>query len=510
MRVFAIAALALSVGCGGVRDGASAASDAGGSVGATEASPASRAAGRLPLGVVRAGWGDEEILRGTFEVPEDRELGTGRRISLNVIVIPALAEDPEPDPIFDLDGGPGMPSTQAARWYATEVPFRRTRDIVLVDLRGMGESNPLHCDMVGDPGILQNHLNEMYPPDRVQACREELEKRADLTKYTTADAMADLEDVRAWLGYESINFLALSYGARAAYVYARAHPERVRSMILMGPADLELKMPLHHASWAEMAFDQLCADCRMDPACDAAFPELETNLRTLVDRLRTEPAVVSYVHPQLDVPASVTIRAEIFVESLRSALYHVSSRREVPWIVHHAYLGDFGPFLDHALPRDLDAPPRLAEGAYLSITGAEDAPFIREDEAAALTAGTLLGDYRVVQQRRAARLWPRGRLPPGFFDKAVLNVPTLIVQGGRDPVARSGRDLGIYRNVQEVVVPHAPHLVDGLSNMECLHALLQSFLRTVNPQGLEAPCLDDMMPPPFKVAPEAEEGSMRQ
>jgi len=470
-------------------------------------SPARRAARRLPLAVCRADWGDEEILCGSYEVYENRALGSGRKIPLKIVVIPALAARPEPDPIFDMDGGPGMPSTAAAPWYATDAPFRRTRDIVLVDLRGMGGSNPLHCNLVGNRRVLQNHLQEMYSPHRVEACRKELEQKADLTQYTTSTAMEDIEEVRAWLGYERINILALSYGGRAAYVYARAYPERVRAMILQAPADLDLKMPLYHASWAERAFVQVCADCRSDPACNAAFPELEAKLRKLVDQLRTRPATVTYSHPQLDGSATVTIRADIFVESLRSALYDGRSRRRIPWIVHHAYEGDFGPFLDRAIPRELESPPVLAEGAYLSITGTEDAPFIGREEVTALTEGTLLGDYRVVQQRRAANLWPRGRLPAGFFDKVVLDGPALIVQGGRDPVVGGGRVIHNFRNAREVIVPYATHIIDGLSNMECVYRLMNSFVETADPHGLDIACVNEMLPEPFKVAPETASSS---
>jgi hypothetical protein len=261
-------------------------------------------------------------------------------------------------------------------------------------------------------------------------------------------------------------------------------------------------MPLYHASWAEKAFVQLCADCRSDPACNAAFPELQTKLRTLVDRLRTRPATVTYSHPKLNAPATVTIRADIFVESLRSALYDERSRRQLPWIVHHASEGDFGPFLDRAIPRELGSPPLLAEGAYLSITGTEDAPFIGNEEATALTEGTLLGDYRVVQQRRAANLWPRGSLPAGFFNKVVLDTPTLIVQGGRDPVVAGGRVIRSYRNAREVIVPHGAHIIDGLSNMECLSRLMNSFFETADPHGLDTGCVNEMGPQPFKVTPE--------
>ena len=49
------------------------------------------------------------------------------------------------------------------------------------------------------------YLGEMFPVDAVRKCREELEKKYDLTLYTTDLAMDDIEDARAWLGYGKIN-----------------------------------------------------------------------------------------------------------------------------------------------------------------------------------------------------------------------------------------------------------------------------------------------------------------
>jgi pimeloyl-ACP methyl ester carboxylesterase len=60
----------------------------------------------------------------------------------------------------------------------------------------------------------------MYPIKYVDDCRRKLEPVADLTQYTTPIAMDDLDDVRAWLRYERINLVGLSYGTRAALVYS--------------------------------------------------------------------------------------------------------------------------------------------------------------------------------------------------------------------------------------------------------------------------------------------------
>ena len=56
-------------------------------------------------------------------------------------------------------------------------------------------------------------------------------------------------------------FSVLSYGTRAALVYLRQHPDRVRTVTLMGVAPTYLKMPLYHAQAAARAMDLLLQEC---------------------------------------------------------------------------------------------------------------------------------------------------------------------------------------------------------------------------------------------------------
>jgi pimeloyl-ACP methyl ester carboxylesterase len=268
----------------------------------------------------------------------------------------------------------------------------------------------------------------------------------------------------------------------------------------MGPADIESRLPLYHAQQAEKAYAFLCSDCRADSTCNTAFPNLERELRELVDDLRLNPATVSYPHPMTKETTNVTIRADIFVENLRSALYASGSASEVPWIIHRAYQRDFAPFLDFVLPSEFGQTPFLAEGAYLSITGAEDAPFFTEAEAQELSTGTLLGDYRVFQQRRAASLWPKAKVPANYFDAVVLDMPTLIIQGRKDPVIGSGSAIRRYRNGRELLIPQMNHVPWGLSHTECLDNLMNAFIETTDWRSLDTTCILSMLPPPFKVS----------
>jgi pimeloyl-ACP methyl ester carboxylesterase len=147
---------------------------------------------------------DQDVLCATYPVWENRETRQGRKIGLNVVILKALGPDRQPDPIFVLGGGPGQAIAQDAAGF-TGSPLRRKRDIVLVDQRGTGGSNALHCSFYGEPVDPLRAAGELFPVAAVRQCREKLEKVADLSQYTTAAFADDLNEVRRWLGYGKIN-----------------------------------------------------------------------------------------------------------------------------------------------------------------------------------------------------------------------------------------------------------------------------------------------------------------
>ena len=150
--------------------------------------------------------------------------------------------------------------------------------------------------------IPQDYVSEMYPVDYVKRLRQTLERRADLTQYTTSIAMDDLDDVRAWLGYDRINLIGLSYGTRAALVYMRQHPERVRTVTLIGVAPTNLKMPMYHAQAAARAMELLLQQCEQDAQCHEAFPQIRDDWTSVLSQLGREPARAEYSPPRKALP----------------------------------------------------------------------------------------------------------------------------------------------------------------------------------------------------------------
>ena len=398
--------------------------------------------------------------------------------------------------MFTLAGGPGASSAEGAEFFAgAGKDYRRRRDVVCVDQRGTGKSNRL---AIPRDKTANYYLGEMFPIDYVKEMRHALEQRADLTKYTTSIAMDDLDDVRAWLGYDKINLFGGSYGTQAALVYMRRHPEHVRSAILLAVAPTDLKMPLHHSESGARAMDLLLSECERDAACHAAFPQIRDDWTYVLAQLEKQPAHVKYSSDGKTAPTTVEIQRGVFAEKIRTWMYGRDKAARIPMIVHQAAGGDFTPFLKQAIGPSI--PDFVADGMYLSVTCAEDVPFINQQEAAKLNADNPFGNYRVFQQTRACGLWPRGKIPADYRDPVSSNAPVLIFSGNLDPVTppKYGEEVAKHlRNSRHIIIAEAGHGADGLKDPGCVDRIAIEFLGKGDAKDLDASCVEGMAPPPF-------------
>ena len=220
-----------------------------------------------------------------YEVFENRATRTGRRIPLNIILLPAKSSKPAPDALFYLAGGPGAAATGYAE-AAFMDGLRRNRDVVLVDQRGTGESNPLNCAPFGSREDMRGYFGEQFPIEKIRACRTELEKVADLKLYTTSIAMDDLDEVRAALGYDRINVYGGSYGSTTTLVYLRQHGDHVRAAAVFGVAPPAAKIPLSFSRGVQDAVNRLFADCAADQTCKTAYPDLRSRFQESAGTVR--------------------------------------------------------------------------------------------------------------------------------------------------------------------------------------------------------------------------------
>ncbi|HEV7517662.1 MAG TPA: alpha/beta fold hydrolase [Thermoanaerobaculia bacterium] len=441
----------------------------------------------------------EEVLCGTLTVWENRAASSGRKIPLNIVVLPAKSPDPVPDPLVYLAGGPGYPVTAEAPGFTEFLPgIRAERDILLVDQRGTGRSHPLSCPQPGSDDDLQGYLQDLFPLDLIRACLPKLD--ADLTLYTSDLAADDLDEVRAYLGYERLNLLGGSYGTRAAQVYMRRHPEHVRSAILDGYVIMDSRMPLYLARQTQVALDKLFDDCADDAACRAAFPDPRGELKAVLARFDQGPAHGTIPHPKTGKPVALTLSRSAFTSTLRSMQYSPNLAVRLPLYIHRAHEGDWAPFLRQAVGYFND--PDWAIGLYLAVVCAEDTVRIDLAAVAGATAGTYLGDDRVRQQLAACAFWPTAKLPADFWEPVRSVAPILVFSGWLDPAtppewaAEAARN---FPNSTLVALRDSAHGFNGLSHPECWVRMVEDFVANGTAIGLDSSCVRNMKRPPFAV-----------
>jgi pimeloyl-ACP methyl ester carboxylesterase len=358
---------------------------------------------------------------GTFDVRESPR--SSRTLPLKVIVF--AAREHNDSAVFPFSGGPGMATTPGAedevKIYGAEL---RRHDVVLVDQRGTGGSAPLRC-----PAAQKKHARELiegdlFPLPFVSDCRHEMEKHSDLTAYGTAEFTDDVDALRRALGYGAIDIVGISYGTRSALTFLERHPKSVHTLLLEGPLPPENPMPLYAGRDAQLALDRIVADCKSEPACAAAFPDVALDLARTLTALDAKPA-------RFDAGEyHVTMSRGEFGEFLRSQMYSADRQRLIPLMIHLAAAGDWSWIPKYWL--------RYRDGwyddigAFLSVSCPGDIRWIDDAAIRAATANTFLGDYRVRRQITACRAWAPGRAPRVTIP--AVDVPVLILTGDRDPV----------------------------------------------------------------------------
>jgi pimeloyl-ACP methyl ester carboxylesterase len=454
-------------------------------------------AGAAPVGAasdaLRTGDCDDVYPDGTrcswLSVYENRESRTGRRIELRIAVLPASGRS-APDPVFFLAGGPGQAASVGARipWLNA---LRADRDLVLVDQRGTGGSNGLFCQFYGPPGDLPSYFREFLPVAQVKACRQQLERTADLSQYTTAYSVEDLEDVRRALGYQRINLVGGSYGTRLAMEYVRNYGSNVRSVVLEGVAAPAMHMPDRFGEMAQRALDALLNECEQDAKCHAAFPDVRAAAVSVFDRLAEGPVQARVTHPRSGQSGEVTLTRNHVAEALRYMMYSARDASGVPLALTRARAGDYQLFADHLLRHRLNG---RFEALYLSATCTEDVPNVPAD-AESREANTYMAGYRLREQRAACGEWPRGSTPDWIGKPVQSDVPALLVSGALDPVTppeAAEKVLAGLTRGRHVVVPFGGHSPAGLAGIECLTQLRQAFIGDGHADRLDTSCLSEI------------------
>jgi len=442
--------------------------------------------------------GPTDALCGTVTVFENRHTAIGRQIRLWVVVLPSLASTASDDPLFFLAGGPG----QAAAQLASQIrgAFRqvqRTRDIVLVDQRGTGKSNPLNCRS-GASSLREMTEGSAAALARLRRCLDGYD--ADVRLYTTDIAMDDLDDVRAVLGYDRINLYGGSYGTRAALVYVRQHGEHVRSIVLDGVAPTDMRLPLFTARDAQHALDKALADCEAESACNGTFPAMASRIRNLITSLDRHPRHVRIVHPRTGIAEDVDVDARLVSSVIFNALYSPLTASIVPALVDRAEKDDYQGLFALALAGE-GAGEDMSIGMQLSVLCSEDASRVSPEELAHQTSKSVFGSHLIGSQLEACAIWPRGTVHDDYYRPVISDVPALVLSGEVDPVTPPVWGESVVKHLshgKHLIMPSTGH---GVVMTPCGNRIVSDFIKRGSVDGLETDCVGDVRRPPFFLTP---------
>ena len=455
-----------------------------------------------PCSLTGAGAGQAtEAFCASHQVPEDPSAPDGRRITLNMAWLPATGSGGGTgDPVFFIAGGPGQAATEhAATVNAALRDVRKQRDILMVDQRGTGGSNPLDCRgadgeplQMDDPGSAGVDQLQAF----ARACLAGLDGRADPALYTTALAVADLENVRQALGVEQLNLVGGSYGTRVAQQYAAAHPQHTRSLVLDGVAPNDLVVGGEFAHTFEDAITLQSDYCRTLPACRARFPvDTRTRLSQVMDALEAAPVEVEYRDPSTGQNRTAIVTPDHVVGLAFVFSYAPQTAALLPLVLDEAAQGRYAPLMSLSDMMTRSMGDQMTRGMQWSVLCAEDADRQTADAAA---NGTLLGPEVAELFFAACSVWPKGERGDTFTAPLRSDIPSLLLSGALDPVTPPRYGDAVLEGLSKgrhLVVDGQGH---GTLTLGCMPKLVGQFIESTDAAALDTACLDRLAGvPPF-------------
>ncbi|MFM1859963.1 MAG: hypothetical protein RL133_1463 [Pseudomonadota bacterium] len=481
----------------------------------------------LGLALLFPGWGQSQT-PGPLEFKPCRVDGLGREakcawlarplnpdaanqkdaeIRIRVVVIPARARIPKPDPVFFLAGGPGQSAIELAPLLQGRFGrLLNRRDLVLVDQRGTGQSAPLHCPMVSPTRPLSLAVDPQEIQKEIEQCLKAAQSLpyGDLTAFTTTHAMHDLDAVRAALGAEQINLIGGSYGTRAGLEYLRLYPNRVRRLVLDGLAPPDGALPLSMGADARTALLNQFDRCESDTTCRTHYPKLREQWAQLLEKPQI---TINGRHPVTGKAERFSMPSAWLWEFGRLALYSPEIASTLPHAISEAALGNWSPFLGVLSLMNTHPRKPMAAAMHFAVLCAEDMPLI-EGRVPGVSAPQFTGEafaaakVGLERYEQACRIWPRGRVDPEFYEMKPSPAPVVLLSGGADPVtpphhgARVAQKLG--DRARHEVVLNAGH---GVMGLPCMRDALFEFINAdtdANAQSVRLDCARNLPAPvPF-------------
>jgi pimeloyl-ACP methyl ester carboxylesterase len=412
---------------------------------------------------------------------------------------------PSRNAVVALAGGPGQSALGLGEFIAKAIaPSLGSRDLLVFDQRGTGESGPLSCSALSSRSEIE-HAHSIG--ELVGRCAQQLgPARGD---YTSQESVADIEALRQAGGYEKLVLYGTSYGTKVALEYAERYPRHVEALVLDSAVPTSGPEPFAVGTFqaiggalGELCSNRACVGITSNPLAD--FARLTARLRkhalsgSVYDgsghrhagRLNEMGLLgilqAGDLNPALRalLPAAVVsalrhdpdplLRLELLSEGL---IPNVPGKRPVESsesIDETLFVDTSCEELPFPWQRSAQAPARLVE-ALGALRGMPSGAFYPFDESTALSASLV----------SVCASWPDASPPPPT-PSPLPGVPTLILSGAQDlrtPTSGARGVAALIPGSQLLVVPFTGHSVLGSDFSGCAEQAVGAFFAGTHVQS---------------------------
>ena len=430
----------------------------------------------------------EKVLCGILEVYEDYTSNQGKKIPIEVVVLPSKTKNPDAS-AFTLHWGGNGSAAKSKVWFirpgSTADEIRNTRDVVLIDDRGTGASN-IRCAAMDS---LQPYSYALaYDEDLIRECLEEVRGKENLHLYNTQGVVSDYDQVRHWLGLEQFDFYGISYGVRVGLEYMKTYPDRVRTLTVQGCVppgfDYVNEMDIAIQEQLEILFQR----CENDSICHKHYPNFQQELYETRDRLKQNPVQLEY---ELENGGSkmITMDDLLFRRIVGHQILNGNANEAVPLLIHRAYEGNYAPLIVAGGSLSLDMPVFLSQFCPEEIDRFE----YQENSAALFTQGAI-----AEEKKKACALWMEMPAADWLDESLEGNSPILILTGENDantPI-RMGEQIrnAFPERSRHFILPFQGH---ASSDGTCRFDLISQFVASSDLQAIDTSCLNQIKPNAF-------------
>lgn len=438
---------------------------------------------------------------GELTVKENPADPNSADIRLAILRLPAISPIADADPLFLIQGGPGGSSIDMANEIHTFfADVRKNRDLVFVDQRGTGKSNPLACEQIKPEELT---LPEAAQTEKylslMKNCAEKY--RNNSAFYTTNYAVQDLDAVRAALGYSKINLWGGSYGTRVTLEYARRFPQQARTIVLDGVAPVNIALPKYFSRDAMAALSAVSNECLAQADCAAEYGDIVQKAELVLQRLKSlqekgETLSVSYEHPRNQLTETLKLTPRTFSSLIFMSLYSRDLTVLLPRAISNAEKEDYRLLAAvFALSGEQSELMNITEGMRYSVICNEDWPLVSQTDID--QSKPFLGYSFVKEIQPVCALWPKTGLPADYWQPIKSDVPALLLSGKHDPVTPEAWAKEVAAHLPNATLLSAAGGNHSISSEGCVPQLIAQFIERASMQNVKSDCVNNIKPLPL-------------